>query len=407
MPEQPQPNEPNQKQNLATLPPQAIEHKNLQPTPLPVLQPVQAQPVLQPVPQAQPVPQPVPQAQPVLQPVPQAQPVPQPVPQAQPVLQPVPQAQPVPEPVPQAQPVQQPVPQPHLPLPPQACINWVARKRLPTKIYGGNAVVVRDHLYYGGGSSSQSDREQIVNKYDPTNDTWVCLPSLQRKKFTLVNYQQKLVAIGGVTQSGSFSREVSVWDDTTRQWKMHTKMKATRMQCMAIAYKGCIIVAGGKNVDTLKSIEVYSGQQWQSSPKRLPVPMHSASSAILNGQWYLAGGETNQGPEKAIHCIPLEAIISPKLKAAWGITTPLSYERSTLVTFRNTLLAIGGIDVVNNATVYKYSTDEMKWVEIKKALPTSCHCAAAIQFNDELFVVGGCGRMMTFDHTFQGTVVIH
>ena len=99
-------------------------------------------------------------------------------------------------------------------------------------------------------------------------------------------------------------------------------------------------------MDTLKSIKVHNGQQWQSSSKRLPVPMHSTSSAILKGQWYLSGGETNRGPEKAVHCIPLEAIISPKVKAAWGTVTPLSYEKSTLVTFRNTLLAIGGIYVV-------------------------------------------------------------
>ena len=43
-----------------------------------------------------------------------------------------------------------------------------------------------------------------------------------------------------------------------------------------------------------------------------------------------------------------------------------------------------------------------------KAILTSCHCVAAIPLNDdELFVVGGCGRMMTFDHAFQGIVVTH
>ena len=341
--------------------------------------------------------------QPVLQPV---QPAPQPAPQpVQPAPQPVPQ--PAPQPIPQPPPASQPVPQPHSPLPPQACINWVSRKKVPTKMYGGNATVVGDHLYYGGGSSSQPEREQIVNKYDPTNDTWVCLPSIRRKKFTLVNYQQKLVAVGGVSQSGSFSRDVSVWDDKTQQWKMQTKMKATRTLCMTVTYKEFLIVAGGKNVDTLRNIEIYNGQQWQNSPKRLPVPMHSASSAILNGQWYLAGGETNQGPDKAVHYIPLNAIVSTRVQAMWGTMMPLSYKKSTLVTFRNTLLAIGGISVVNNAIVYKYSTDEIKWVEIKKALPTSCHCVAAVQMNDdELFVVGGCGRFMIFNHTFQGTVAI-
>lgn len=60
-------------------------------------QPVQPQPVQQPIPQPQPV-----QPQPVQQPVPQPQPVQQPIPQ--PIQQPVPQPQPV-----QPQPVQQPI----------------------------------------------------------------------------------------------------------------------------------------------------------------------------------------------------------------------------------------------------------------------------------------------------------
>ena len=277
-------------------------------------------------------------------------------------------------------------------------------------MYGGNAVVVGDHVYYGGGSSTQSEQEQIVNKYDPTNDTWVSLPSLHRKKFTLLNFQKKLVAIGGMKQYyGSYSRDLSVWNDLTRSWKgMNATMKVPRMQCMAVTYKKCIIVAGGKHMDILSSIEIYNGQQWRDLPTPLPVPMHSASSAILNGQWYLAGGETNQGPDKAVHCIPLHAIISLSVQAIWGTVMPLPFKRSTLLTFKHTLLAIGGIQAMyNSATVYRYSTDELKWVEIKKALHTSCHYVATAQLNDDkLFVIGGCGNLWTFDHTFQGTVVI-
>lgn len=55
-------------------------------------------------------------------------------------------------------------------------------------------------MYYGGGSSSKSEREQIMSsdKYDPTIDTWVYMLTYPSQAF--LNYQQNLVVIGGMKE---------------------------------------------------------------------------------------------------------------------------------------------------------------------------------------------------------------
>ena len=291
-----------------------------------------------------------------------------------------------------------------------AKLQWKKLKHLPDKMYAGCAVVIGDSIYFGGGIASSVERETTISKYNISNNTWKDLSRISRCKCTLVEYRQKLVAVGGMNKDKkgtTYCRDIMYLNER-EQWKVFpSEMKETRMQCMVIAYNDHIIVAGGSHIKMLDSIEIFDGHNWRKLKNtKLPFPMCSATSVAMNGFWYIVGGETPNGNVKSVYRINLESLLSCREEILWNPLASLEYERASIVAFKNRLIAVGGIDYLTNEKIYKHSFGDTGWVEVPNPLPESCYGVAAVNYkNEKLFVIGGCGRVFSYNHVFEGSVV--
>ena len=296
--------------------------------------------------------------------------------------------------------------------------EWKKLRHFPTKMYSSSAVIIGRYIYCGGGSTDTSSREQVISKYSIENDSWSDLPSLCRSKFSLVEYQQRLVAIGGMKvgqKTPYYCRDLLCFNDRDCHWeKLGAQMLATRMQSLAISRREYIVVAGGCHMNIiLDSIEVFDGKKWHKVRTKLPLPTFCATSALLDGYWYIGGGETTPKPEDSccVYGIHLDSIISQDAatqEIKWRPLAKMPYKRSCLVAFRKSLFAIGGVATLNSEVVYRYSFTNTKWVDIRKSFPIACYAMVAVNNHDrDVVVIGGYAKKLftfVYDHVYQGFV---
>ena len=250
----------------------------------------------------------------------------------------------------------------------------------------GHAVVIGEFVYAGGGTNGD-----IVYKYHIKNNNWATLPKANRQKFAMVCYNSQLILIGGKGLRAEYCNSLLVWDEQTHMWTddLYPPMRTARMQPAALRYKERIIVAGGKNalLISLDSVEVFDGSEWHYVAP-LPVKIHSAKATLFENQLYLMGGN---GQKKAVYCAPVDSLNENCPPDVWGSISGTDFSNATIVTFGNTLIALGGSDaIVSTNAVHGYFTGTEAWLRLNKPLPRPlCAATAVVVSPEELLVMGG------------------
>ena len=268
---------------------------------------------------------------------------------------------------------------------PKIYLEWSQCQDLPENMVNGHAVVVGGFVYVGGG------RGDIVHKYHFTNDTWSTLPKVDRKKFAMVCYNSQLILIGGKGLRAEYCNSLLVWDEQGHTWTdgLYPPMNTARMQPTALSHKEHIIVAGGKNarLTSLDSVEVFDGNKWYYVAP-LPVKIHSAKAALFENQLYLMGGN---GQKKTVYCAPLDSLNENCPSDVWGSIPDTDFQDATVVTFGNTLIALGGSTAMGSTNaVCGYFTGTKTWLRLSKPLPRPlCAATAVVVSPEELLVIGG------------------
>ena len=215
------------------------------------------------------------------------------------------------------------------------------------------AVWLGDKLYVGGGWTSGSERDNArLYIHTPTTDTWSHIDT-PVYYFALVTYNSQLVLVGGKEFAGEHEWRLDVpvtnklWILTEHdQWRETlSPMKTERYRASAVEFADKILVAGGddnwRNIDI---VEVYNGHHWAEA-QCLPKPCCRMKSTLLNGHWYLMGGE---GQGLKVYYASLDSLVAScrpsekPLPSVWKRLPDVSHVCSSTAVFGNRLIAVGG-----------------------------------------------------------------
>ena len=264
-------------------------------------------------------------------------------------------------------------------------------------VFNAQAVVLKNKAYIGGGSLYPGPSSRLL-VYDFTKNSWDTLET-PTDWYALVTFHSQLVLVGGwYPDIEVATNQLWVLDEQDHWSQPFPPMKTERYLASAVSVGDHFIVAGGcsgevlgdvgaLDVSVLDVVEVYDGHQWKQVGS-LPRALWHLKSAVLGGNWYLAGG---MGQVCKVYYTSLESLIATSEEAGqtsvWKNLPDAPLKWSTLAVLRNQLITLGtGYDY--NSAVHAYITDS--WVHLGD-LPVACFspCAPVLPTGDLLLVVVG------------------
>ena len=212
--------------------------------------------------------------------------------------------------------------------------------------------------------------------------------------FALITYHSQLVLVGGVEgRVGPVTNKL--WTLTEHdQWRETLPpMTTKRRWASAVEFADNILVAGGmddkgRNIDI---IEVYNGHHWAKA-QSLPKPCWWMKSIVINGHWYLMGGE---GQGKEVYYASLDSLVAScqpsekPLPSVWMRLPDVSHDSSSTTVFRNRLIAVGGGYPSPSSSIHAYSPYTQSWEHVgDMSIGLDSTCTAVFP-TGELMVIGG------------------
>ena len=104
--------------------------------------------------------------------------------------------------------------------------------------YNHTAVCLNGLVYVGGSLSN------IINCYDPVNNSWSSSIKTPYSYFTMTTLNNKLITAGGKDERNKKTNHVLTLD--AGQLKHYTKMITARSSATAAGHQGMLIITGGK-----------------------------------------------------------------------------------------------------------------------------------------------------------------
>jgi N-acetylneuraminic acid mutarotase len=318
---------------------------------------------------------------------------------------------------------------------------------LPVALHHAMAVSYRDELVVLGGWRSTGDADLYGQVSDEVfvlqGDRWNRLPSMQRRRAAgaAVVVDDEIIVVGGRRKGttisateifdgerwregrriprrrdslaaatdgrhvyavggrwGSYERNVAFlerYDPATDTWTQLPPMPTARGSIGADIVDGRLVVVGGETVagalDTVEGYDLASGE-WRPFPS-LPEPRHGAAVVTVGSRLYTLGGAEGlslSGPTGAVHELtPPPRQLRP---AGWDTLDAAQLARQQVATaeVNGIVWVVGGLETVDVATQSVNGLDPTtgKW-EKAPDLPVALHHAMAVNYRDELVVIGG------------------
>jgi N-acetylneuraminic acid mutarotase len=254
-----------------------------------------------------------------------------------------------------------------------AAERWESLHPLPVPLDHTQAVTIDDHIYIFGGSLSATNEvrgdtveemmrttnwdfapRSAVYRYDPKQDSYHRLGNMPcgRLGHTAVLLERKVYVVGG---QGPNPGIMLVYEVDSDSWQFLPGMPSFREHQAMAAIDGRIYVIGGRWPNPLDpeasfmigqlntdANEVYDpgSLQWATRTP-MPTPRGAGYGAVLNGLFYVAGGEVLDSPDR--RCFAEVEAYDPKTNS-WYVAPDLPTARHGLavVSCQNYLFAIGG-----------------------------------------------------------------
>ena len=295
---------------------------------------------------------------------------------------------------------------------PYTKLKWRECSELPVRMSDAQAVWLGDKLYVGGGVTMLGSQrnEARLYIYTPTTDTWSHIDT-PVYRFALITYQSQLVLVGGVEYVG----EGRVGPVTDKLWTLteHGQwretlppMRTKRWGASAVEFAGNILVAGGNDdveIDT-DIVEVYNGHHWAKaqSPHKA---CRDKKSTVLNGHWYLMGGD-RQG--KQVYYASLDSLVAScqpsekPLPSVWKRLPHVPHERSSIAVVGNRLISVGGGVLFGSSSIHAYSPHTQSWGYVGDMPVGRFDTCTAVLPTGELMVIGGSLEPRVHKASFNG-----
>lgn len=289
-------------------------------------------------------------------------------------------------------------------------LAWYPCSRLPTGLYSGAAISIKDKVYVSGQGLT------AIFEYDPVKNTWLPLPPAPTASFVLVSIRGVLSIVGGYTpQAYSDAVYSLVTVGNEQKWtSTYPSMQEPRINAGAISTNDYLIVAGGEiqaprnrfiswNVEMLH----FDSKVWQTVDK-LPKPAKRISMVISGNHLYIAGGVTrNNQPLRELFHTPLGDLVNSATSNfasrafrsgnCWGaVAMPQVY--STIAVFNGQVLSLGGWDNQPSLSIHSMNVDPRtrqitSWSPVGKLPLARFDAMATVLTGNRLMVIGGRGAI--------------
>ena len=286
-------------------------------------------------------------------------------------------------------------------------MTWREGKKAPERMQRGAAVVDGNVAYFRpAGSVSVYSYQNI-----PGNEQWSRLPDNPNGGFSLAVIDGLLTSVGG---RDNWYKDTNTLLSLTgegerKQWsEVFPPMPTPRHGTACITTEKALVVAGGIARGDLSTVEVMdiNTKQW-TTVCPLPLKLKLISVIVCGYSLYLAGGYTGFSVSKSVFTCSLPDLWQPKTLGSrirrtltrqtltrsnvWKEISSLPVTHSTLASFGDHLLAIGGGDDTENSTtdVYRYDSHTDSWHVISQMKNKRSQCLAVTLPEDQLIVVGG------------------
>ena len=271
---------------------------------------------------------------------------------------------------------------------PLASLKWSEYSGIQVGAYNAQAVVLGDKVYIGRIMHAGSSSKLLV--FDFCTEDLSGILDTPTEDYTLTTYHHQLVLVGGMDpNTGRATNQLWVLDKQDNWNESLPPMTIKRYQASAVSIGNHLIVAGGCSSDdsSLATVEMYDGHMWRQV-QSLPRACSSVKSAVLEGNWYLAGG-TGQG--RKVYHTSLESLIATSEEAGqtsvWKKLPDAPLQWSTLAVLRNLLITVeAGYNY--SSAICAYFPNNNSWVHVGD-LPVACHSTCTLILpTEELLVIG-------------------
>ena len=262
---------------------------------------------------------------------------------------------------------------------------------MPIVLDGPYLVTVDTFVY----ATHTEIRDSVIHRYDPRTQQWTELPEYRYEVFTIAEFNNQLVVVGGEDKTTrKITNMVGVYCTSQISWKHpYPPMNTPRRQPAVSTYHQHLVVAGGwDGRGSLATVEIldtstYNSQWLSIASMSLPVSCSGMLSATVNDTLYLLGGSLG----KKVLSMSLPALTqTDKPPAQWCTLPDTPLERSTPIAVHGSLLAVGGSHhEQTSSAIHVYDQEKNTWNKVGD-LPTERDgCGCCLLPNGEILVAGG------------------
>ena len=290
-------------------------------------------------------------------------------------------------------------------------LKWRDGPPTPSESCGYSVAVSGDMVYC---RDCVSDTKVLM--FNSGTEQWTVLPKCPKEYFSIAVVNGQLTAIGGKHSETATNTLLSLSQDkpdiSQQKWlEQLPPMTYCRSSTAVTTTNTSLIVAGGQEPGVKKTeVEVMDTQtlQW-TTVASLPLPLSHAKATICGDRLYLGGGFSSGGASKSVlECEVKELLQSQPQSLAsriglsrrpqvWREVAPLPVTLSSLVTFQDHLLAVGGEVIIvggvraadYTSEVREYDSATNSWNVISQMRVQRCWPLAVVLPNNTLMVCGG------------------
>lgn len=198
--------------------------------------------------------------------------------------------------------------------PGQKDFKWEGLEPMPTKRVFSTPVAAKGQLYVIGGCDARGmplDDFQVYNPNVNPKHRWKRLANMPTKRAgtCAVAVANKIIAMGGVSQTQEPLDVVELYDIEHKKWKTCDSLRDKIMGISAVERDGRIITVGGMGPDTnprdyLMSYDLET-DKWSSLPA-MPTPRYATFSFLIKDRLYVLGGRQGKMPVGAFEVYNFE-----------------------------------------------------------------------------------------------------
>jgi N-acetylneuraminic acid mutarotase len=175
---------------------------------------------------------------------------------------------------------------------------WQLVAGLPESVFGPAVASDGEFIYSAGGSDMYAGELNQFARYDPSTNAWSVLSPLPSAVANAMAayVDGKIYVFGGLLASGDVVNLTQVYDIASDTWDYGLPMPDVRSFMGGGAYNGKIYVIGGYTTGLVTSAQdqtwVYNPalNNWTTGLTPIPHALGGASSGVIGGHIYLAGG---------------------------------------------------------------------------------------------------------------------